>query len=58
LEECITEIRRATRRLIRHQANWFRPDDPAIHWLTSDLNAETQAERILRASISGLNSSQ
>jgi tRNA dimethylallyltransferase len=57
-EECISEIRRATRRLIRHQANWFRPDDPAIHWLTSDSNAETAAERILRVSIPGVNSSR
>ncbi len=54
LEACISEIRRATRRLIRHQANWFRPDDPAIRWLTADSTAETQAERILRKSIPAL----
>jgi tRNA dimethylallyltransferase len=54
LEECKIEIRRATRRLIRHQANWFRPDDPAIHWLAADSNAAAEAERILRASIPGL----
>jgi tRNA dimethylallyltransferase len=32
-EECVREIRRATRVLIRRQANWFRADDPAIHWM-------------------------
>jgi tRNA A37 N6-isopentenylltransferase MiaA len=26
------EIKRATRRFVRHQGNWFRPDDPRIHW--------------------------
>jgi tRNA dimethylallyltransferase len=32
LEEVVEEIKRATRRFIRHQYNWFRPSDPAIQW--------------------------
>ena len=32
LDEVVTEIKRATRRFIRHQYNWFRPGDPAIEW--------------------------
>ncbi len=32
LMEAIAEIKRATRRFIRHQANWFRLSDPAICW--------------------------
>ncbi len=32
LEEVVTEIKRATRRLIRHQYNWFRLNDPHIRW--------------------------
>jgi tRNA dimethylallyltransferase len=48
LDECISEIRRATRRLIRHQANWFRPDDPAIHWIIAGENAVDEAEKIIR----------
>jgi tRNA dimethylallyltransferase len=48
LEECIVEIRRATRRLVRHQANWFRPDDPAIHWIVAGENAVDEAEKIIR----------
>jgi tRNA dimethylallyltransferase len=32
LEEVIAEIQRSTRRFVRHQANWFRQDDPRIHW--------------------------
>jgi tRNA dimethylallyltransferase len=34
--ELATEIGRNTRRLIRMQANWFRLDDPAIHWFDLD----------------------
>ena len=32
IEEVVAEIKRATRRFIRHQYNWFRLSDPAIHW--------------------------
>jgi len=32
LEDVVREIQRATRRFVRHQANWFRLDDPGIHW--------------------------
>ena len=32
LPEVVEEIERATRRFIRHQYNWFRLNDPAIHW--------------------------
>lgn len=34
--ELAAEIGRNTRRLIRAQANWFRPDDPNIHWFDLD----------------------
>ncbi len=33
LEEAKARMRRATRTFIRRQANWFKPDDPAIHWI-------------------------
>jgi tRNA dimethylallyltransferase len=32
LEEAKHAIRRATRQYVRRQANWFKADDPAIHW--------------------------
>jgi len=32
LDDVVGEIKRATRRFVRHQANWFRRDDPRIHW--------------------------
>nr|BAL58072.1 tRNA delta(2)-isopentenylpyrophosphate transferase [uncultured Chloroflexota bacterium] len=33
LEEAKSLMRRATRRYVRHQANWFKESDPNIHWL-------------------------
>jgi tRNA dimethylallyltransferase len=50
LDECRIEIRRATRRLIRHQANWFRAGDPDIHWLAAGTDAEDRALAHIRAS--------
>lgn len=42
LEEVVHEIKRATRRFIRHQYNWFRLTDPAIHWFdVTTTKAET-----------------
>jgi len=32
LEEAVTLIKRKTRIFVRRQANWFKPDDPRIHW--------------------------
>jgi tRNA dimethylallyltransferase len=32
LEDVSREIKRATRRFVRHQGNWFRGDDPRLHW--------------------------
>ncbi len=31
-EDAVQEIRRATRQLVRRQANWFKLDDARIHW--------------------------
>ncbi|HEY75370.1 MAG TPA: tRNA (adenosine(37)-N6)-dimethylallyltransferase MiaA [Thermoflexia bacterium] len=54
LEEVVTEIKRATRRLIRHQYNWFRLSDPRIHWFdvsrTPPETIEAFARRWLEAS--------
>ncbi len=32
LDEAVALIKRHTRRFVRHQANWFRLDDPEILW--------------------------
>ncbi len=36
LEEVARRIKQATRRFVRHQANWFRADDPRIHWFQAE----------------------
>jgi tRNA dimethylallyltransferase len=33
LEQAQQQIGRATRQLVRRQANWFKADDPRIHWV-------------------------
>ena len=34
LPEAVKIMKRRTRQLVRRQANWFKPDDPRIHWYT------------------------
>jgi len=43
LDEAIQKIRRATRIFVRRQANWFKPDDPQIHWLQMGENTLAEA---------------
>ncbi|MGQ9494148.1 MAG: tRNA (adenosine(37)-N6)-dimethylallyltransferase MiaA [Anaerolineae bacterium] len=45
LEEAVALIKRHTRRFVRHQANWFREDDPTIVWFNA---AEDISEAVLR----------
>jgi tRNA dimethylallyltransferase len=35
LADVIRDIKRASRRFVRHQDNWFRRDDPRIHWFAA-----------------------
>ncbi len=39
LEEAILQIRRLTRQFVRRQANWFKADDPRIHWIDAGPDA-------------------
>jgi tRNA dimethylallyltransferase len=32
LEEAKTQMKKKTREFVRRQRNWFKPDDPSIHW--------------------------
>jgi tRNA A37 N6-isopentenylltransferase MiaA len=33
MTEAIARIKQGTRRFVQQQYNWFRPADPAIHWV-------------------------
>jgi tRNA dimethylallyltransferase len=39
LDECVALIKKATRRFIRQQYNWFRLSNPKIHWIDVGLEA-------------------
>ena len=53
LEEVVAEIKRATRRFIRHQYNWFRLDDPAIRWFDVAQTTEEEIEAVVREWLEG-----
>ena len=40
LEEALASVKRETRRFVRQQANWFKPDNPKIRWF--DVNEPGQ----------------
>jgi tRNA dimethylallyltransferase len=35
LEQAVVDIRRSTRVFVRRQANWFKAEDPQIHWFSA-----------------------
>ena len=49
VEQAKVEMRRATRIFVRRQANWFKEDDPDIHWFEAgDENAVHLIETLIR----------
>ena len=48
LQDVVAEIERATRRFIRHQYNWFHPNDPAIRWFDVTEATAADVERVVR----------
>ncbi len=58
LEEALTAIRRATRILVRRQANWFRRDAQGIHWFESRPGVEAAMERVIRSWLEGRRSTR
>jgi tRNA dimethylallyltransferase len=49
LDEAIMDWKRATRVFVRHQANWFKPDDSAIHWIEAGSNSLRAALKIIES---------
>ena len=49
VEQAKVEMRRATRIFVRRQANWFKEDDPDIHWFeVGDKNTIYLIESLIR----------
>lgn len=54
LEEAICRMKFNTRRFIRHQYNWFRLDDPRIHWIEQGPQAVERATAIIQGWLGGV----
>ena len=50
LEEAKTQMRRLTRIFVRRQANWFKPDDPGIHWCDPEASRLNDIVELIRTS--------
>lgn len=48
IEQAKAEMRRATRAFVRRQANWFKPDDPTIHWFDAGATRLEEIEALIR----------
>ena len=48
LEEASVQMKRATRTLVRRQANWFKSSDPAIHWFQVDSGTLAAIQSLIR----------
>ena len=48
LEDAVTEITSLTHHFVRRQANWFKIDDPQIHWFDADENMLAKMESLIR----------
>jgi tRNA dimethylallyltransferase len=48
LEEAVRQIRRATRQFVRRQSNWFKEDDPRIHWFDIRDEVNDRVENLIR----------
>ena len=48
LEQAVILIKRRTRQLVRRQANWFKEEDPDIHWFEVRNESIADVETLLR----------
>jgi tRNA dimethylallyltransferase len=51
LNEAVKRMRSATRRFVRHQANWFRESDPTIQWFRPAAGYEPSVVEWVRAEL-------
>jgi tRNA dimethylallyltransferase len=52
LDEATMLIKRITRKFVRRQANWFKLDDPQIHWFPAEPNIADQMEQAVKIFLS------
>ena len=51
LEEAVRQVKRRTRAFVRRQANWFKADDPNIHWFRVGPATVDALEQVIRKMI-------
>ena len=49
LQEAVKLIKRHSRQFVRRQANWFKEDDPNIHWFRVKPDTVAEIERLVRS---------
>jgi tRNA dimethylallyltransferase len=49
LADAVVQIKRQTRQYVRRQANWFKPDDPSIHWFNCGEDTADEVEEYIRS---------
>jgi tRNA dimethylallyltransferase len=47
LDEAVMLMKRYTRQFVRRQANWFKPDDPDIHWFRVGENTVSEVAELI-----------
>lgn len=53
IEQAKAEMRRRTRVFVRRQANWFRQDDPSIHWFNAGQVQVEAVQHFIEAFLQG-----
>ncbi len=48
MDEVVVQMKRITRRFVRHQANWFKEDDPSIEWFQVGTGSIDEMEAKIR----------
>jgi tRNA dimethylallyltransferase len=49
LDDVVIWMKRLTRQFVRRQANWFKADDPQIHWFAATQGVADEMEALIRA---------
>lgn len=49
LDDAVVQMKRLTRRFVRHQANWFKETDPSIHWFAVGPDTVEEVIQLIRS---------
>jgi tRNA dimethylallyltransferase len=53
LDEAVSQMRKATRQFVRRQSNWFKQNDPRIHWFDVQDDVIDRVESLIRDWLKG-----